>query len=319
MNDGLAQLLKQIGSTQGALPVDRLAEFSDLDRSQLEVFLAGWQTLPLERRRQLIRTLGEQATEHFELNFDRISTSLMLDEDPQIRAAAIRNLWESEDHHLVEPLVKMVRLDADDAVRMSAAEALGNFVYLGELEELRRQLFEQVEAALLDSARLDEQAEVRRLALISLGYSSHPEVGELIAQAFESVLESDVAAALTAMSRSADSRWEPHVLSRLQDPLPALRLAAVQAAGELELRAATADLIELLQDVRAEIRRAAIWSLGQIGGDAAADALTSLHAQSDDLEESSLLEDALDNLAFTNGTRDMLIFNIEDPDDAEPD
>jgi HEAT repeat protein len=319
MSDDLGELLQLIGSTQGALPLERLSELSDLDRSQLVTFLTEWQALPLERKRLLIRTMGEQALEHFDLNFDRISSSLIFDDDPQIRASAIHNLWESEDQRLVEPLVSIVRQDPDEDVRASAAEALGNFIYLGELEELRRELFEQVENGLLDSVRLDEQDMVRRMALVSLGYSSRPEVTDLISQAYESARESDIAAALRAMSRSADSRWEPHVLSKLQDPLPTLRLAAVQAAGELELRAATPDLIELLQDVKSEVRRAAIWSLGQIGGEAAAEALNELHEKSDDLEESSLLEDALDNLAFTNGTRDMLIFNIEDRNDAESD
>jgi HEAT repeat protein len=74
-------------------------------------------------------------------------------------------------------------------------------------------------------------------------------------------------------------------------------------------------LIDLLDDVDDEIRRAAIWSLGQLGGEPAQSALVRLLDRSDDDDEIELLEDALGNLAFVDGTRDFLILDLDEPED----
>jgi hypothetical protein len=58
-----------------------------------------------------------------------------------------------------------------------------------------------------------------------------------------------------------------------------------------------------------------LWSLSQLGGTRAADILADLYNAAEDGEELELLEDALDNLAFINGTRDILLFDFDDEED----
>jgi HEAT repeat protein len=137
----------------------------------------------------------------------------------------------------------------------------------------------------------------------------------LIEQAYSSGEGSSLRAALRAMSRSADSRWAPLVMAKLQDPEPDTRFVAVQAAGELDIREASEELVDLLEDVDDRIRRAAIWSLSQVGGSIATATLEQLQESASD-SEAQLIQDAIDNLEFEDGARDIFRLNFDDEDSA---
>ena len=107
------------------------------------------------------------------------------------------------------------------------------------------------------------------------------------------------------------------MLLELHNPLPNLRYVAAKSAGELEIRDALIELIDLLEDVNRDVKHAAIWSISQIGGSTATEALASLFELSDDDEETQLIQDALDNLAFVNGTRDLLLFDFDETEDTD--
>jgi len=194
--------------------------------------------------------------------------------------------------------------------------ALREFVLLGEAEQLEPVSRRQLEDALLYAHASDESPTVRRSSLKSLGYSSREEVVPLIQAAFDSGEEELVSAALLAMARSANNRWKPHVFSQLQSPSRTLREDAVRAAGELELRKAVTELIELLEDVEPRVRQAAIWSLSQLGGDEAREALIALLEDRIDDLELELIEDALGNLAFVDGTIDFSLLDLDENDDS---
>jgi HEAT repeat protein len=94
-----------------------------------------------------------------------------------------------------------------------------------------------------------------------------------------------------------------------------IRKAAVQAAGELSLQAARTILLKMLSEEEdATILSAVIWSLSQIGGEDVRTYLENLLDQLEDDEQIAFLEEALDNLAFTEDLErfDLLAF---DPDD----
>jgi HEAT repeat protein len=118
------------------------------------------------------------------------------------------------------------------------------------------------------------------------------------------------------MGRSANQRWKDFVLTHLLSPSPQLRLVSVVAVGELEVKEALEEILELIDDVDIKIRNASVWSLSQIGGSRAADILAELFNAAEDGEELQLIEDAFDNLAFADGTRDMLIFDHDDEEES---
>jgi HEAT repeat protein len=119
------------------------------------------------------------------------------------------------------------------------------------------------------------------------------------------------------MGRSLDAeRWGAIVLEELAAPSPEMRFEAARASGELELAPAVRKLGELLEDVDEEVQLAAVWSLGQIGGDKAKHLLlTVLESDAEHLHEEA--EDALAELEFKADNLDLVMFDFEDDDEEE--
>lgn len=312
MDDSFDRVLESLASMDLPAEQGRLFELSDLDQAQFEQFESAWRPVAGPQRLKVLQALGELARDHIELNFDRIYRLALDDALGDVRRRAIENLWESEDPALVPLLLARLGREAQPDVRAAAAAALGPFVYLGEVGRLEPAQHREVEDALLLAAQQDADGAVRLRALESIGFSSREEVASLVDRSFHSGEEPAQRSALLAMGRSANDAWGPDVISQLHSPSPALRLESVRAAGELELRDSVPALIELLEDVDEEVRRAAIWSLGQLGGPRAQEALQQLAPLAEGEDEIALLEDALDNLAFVDGTRDFDLLDLED-------
>jgi hypothetical protein len=315
VEDSFVDLLQSL--TNDAEPVDgvRLAELSDLDTARLEKFSATWKHLPRDRRQALLKELGLTADAQIELTFEPINRFALNDAEPTVRQQAIENLWEGEAPGLARRFVQILRDDPHHAVRGAAGKALGAFVFIAETRELDRSIQQEMEEALLHAAGNDSSGEVRDLCLRSLGYSSRPEVPNLIEEAFAAVGESRIAAALCAMARSANEVWGENVLAHLHDGSPIIRLEAIRAAGDIGLSEGVQELIELLEDVDKLVRRASIWSLSQIGGMKASDVLNSLAETDLEDDEQETLQDAIDNLVFADGAYDIFSFDQDDAQD----
>lgn len=312
----LQPLLEALGDPAQAPNAARLQSLSDLDSPHFDLFKRAWADWPDARKVEVLKHLGQLADEDIELDFDRIYRLALDDHAAVARSQAIMNLWECEDPSLGRRLSAMLLADPETEVRAAAAAALGRFVYLGEVEEIDAQLLQEVENRLLVAQRGDDDEVVRRRSLESLGYSSRPEVPPLIEAAYRSGDERLMQSGLKAMARSANPVWAASVLENLHHAAPGLRAEAARAAGELELRDSADDLIELTSDAVDDVRQAAIWSLAQIGGEGATQALARLLDVVENEDEAALLEDALDYIAFVDGTRDiaLLDFDAEDPE-----
>jgi HEAT repeat protein len=190
---------------------------------------------------------------------------------------------------------------------------LGRYVYEGEmadydfnwgpLEELVREdempqaSYRRVVTFLLDiagnaSAPLDAQ----RYAIESLAFSSEPEIGDLIEQAYHSPHLRMKVSALFAMGRSGITRWQAYVLDELNSPDPQLQYEAVRAAGELFLDEAVPTLLHLARSaVDQDLRHEAIWALGHSSSLEAWQLLEDIANDASEDEETRLIaEDALD-------------------------
>ena len=297
-----------------------LQEFSDIGTLELKTLLDVWPQVDLSRKLTLLEDLDALAENDTLVSFDDFASALLTDPDPQVRSRAIRLLDESEDVKLVPSFLDMLRNDPDTHVRVEAANALNLFVDLGELEEISESIYRQVEDALLTSITSEDDVRVRRTALESLGYSSRPEVATLIESSFRRDEPHWQVSALTAMGRSADERWADEVTRALDNENDNIRRAAVQAAGELALKSTRPLLLRMLgEEEDSTVLSAIIWSLSQIGGEDVRTYLENLLDLSEDEEQIAYLEEALDNLAFTEDLDrfDLLAF---DPDDdlSEP-
>ena len=294
-----------------------LQEFSDIDPSALRAVLEAWPSVKLERKRILLDSLLSLSDEDTLVSFDDFARALLTDADAQVRARAIRLLDESDDAKLVPSFIRILTTDEQAETRAEAAVALGKFVELGELEELPERTKRQVEDALLEKANGEDQLFIRRNALEALCFSSRPEVVTLIESAFRRENPDWQASALFAMGRSFDERWEEQVLSRMQDVNPIVRLAAVEAAGELRLASARLILLKVLEEEdEDDITSAAIWSLSQIGGEDARVYIQNLLDLAEEDEDVEFLEDALENVQFTDELNEFDLMSI-DPDEEE--
>lgn len=291
-------------------------EFSDIGTLELKTLLDIWPRVNPSRKLTLLEELDTLADSDTLVSFDDLARTLLTDPDSQVRMRAIRLLRESEDTKLIPSYLDMLTTEADTGVRVEVARVLNLFVALGELEEIPETLYRQIEDALLASAAGEDDVRVRRAALESVGYSSRLEVSTLIESFFNREEPGWQISALIAMGRSADERWDEDITRALVSVNDGVRKAAVQAAGELPLKSARSLLLTMLgEEEEGEVVSAIIWSLSQIGGE---DVRTYLESLLDQLEEEdeqiAFLEEALDNLAFTEDLERLDLLAI-DPDD----
>lgn len=311
----IQRLLADLGDGARSVESINLLNLSDIPDDEWPQFEAGWLALPAERRHAVMVRLGEIAEDNFQVDFEPVARLAIDDEDAGVRAAAIRNLWESEDQTLIAPLLARLAKDADAQVRAAAASTLGHFVYLGEVEAIPARFARRVEDGLLEAIRGPDEVEVRRRAVEAIGFASRPEVPGIIRQAYEDADEAMRLSAVFAMGRSLDAEaWGETITRELENPNPAFRFQAARAAGELELRSAVPALASLINDADAEVQEAAIWALGQIGGEAARAAL---HRRLGGARGEMLrnIEAALENADFADLQDEWLLLNIDDQDD----
>ena len=293
-------VLDSLLDTKKDFPRSYLIQFSDMGTLELQTLHEIWPRVGLSRKLSLLEELESLAEEDTLVSFDDFARSLLDDPDAAVRVRALRLLNESEDVKLIPAILDLLKHDADAKVRAEAAVELGHFVALGELDEIPWEAYSQVQAGLLESARSEDGPEIKRHALESLGYSSDDEVVKLIEASLNKRESEWQASTLTAIGRSADDRWEEEVLLGLTDADTRVRLAAVKAAGNLALKSARTILLRMLEEEDDDdVTMSVIWSLSQIGGEDVRTYLENLLDQTEDDDQAEFLEEALDNLTFT--------------------
>lgn len=296
-----------------------LHRFSDLEEDELTALQEVWHQIQPARRLALLSDLEEISDVDTLVFFDNVARIALQDEHGSIRAQAIRLLWASDDESLI-PLYLNFLSDPETEVRAEAAGALGNFVYMGELDEIPEKTLHEIEDRLIDIVKGKDNVLVRRRALEALGFSSRKEVPVLVREAYQTNDPDWVASALLAMGRSYDKEYEPEVKRMLKHPKANVQLEAIRAAGELELESARRPLLDILEEEAqdSEIRYAAIWALSQIGGEQVRETLEKIADETEDDEELEIVEQALDNLQLNEEVPMMLFdFDIEDEEELK--
>jgi len=314
----VAELIYRLVHDVSIVTGNDLFALSDLSRQNAELVRQEWLTIPVDRRRTIIRQLVDLANDDLDWHLGRIlRLALEEDSDPQVRQLAIEGLWEDAGSDLIGPLTQVMRTDPNPGVRAAAAAALGPFVLAGELDELDAALAMRVEESLLSVLNnSNEQVSVQARALESIAYSGEAGVRQLIEDAYYSPHEELRVSSLVAMGRSADVHWRSYARAELLNPSPAMRAEAAQACGELEAKSALNDLLELLLDEEPSVRLAVIFALGRIGGKKARDALRII-SDSGEPDEVEAADEALDELNFLAGPNAIPL--LEEAADEEED
>ena len=310
-------VLEALQEPKKEFPQVYLQHFSDLDPQALKSLMAAWPRLKLNRKLSLLDGLLSMLDSDTLVSFEDLGRALLNDPEADVRTRAIRLLAESDDPKLVRNLIDILQNDPDLGPRLEAADLLGEFVLLGELEELPQNLHHESEDALLKVFNSEEHAILRRHSLEALGFSSRQEMETLIRSAFSRADPAWISSALTAMGRSSDLHWSEPVVSMLLNEDARIRQAAVRAAGELSLEPARSVLLHMLEEEDDDdVTSAAIWSLSQIGGEDVREYLEALVDQTDDEDLIEYIDEALGNLDFTE---DLEHFDLMSLDEDELD
>ena len=314
-----SEIKQALLNTKAPFPATLLYFFSDITEDELEQLREVWSQVTIQRRRGLLEDMESLSENDTLLFFDPVAMMCLTDEDPVARATAIRLLWQSQNETLVPLFLKMMTDDPESIVRAAAATSLGNFVYMGELDEIRESTYQEILEKLIQTHLSSDDVLVRRRALESLGYASHPEVTNLIEKAYQDTDDEWLQSALFAMGRSYDHRWDDAVIRMIDHPDLLVRYEAVRAAGELELSEARELLFDLLEEGTDDddLYFAAIWSLTKIGGDGVRSLIEMSLEETEDPDEIQFLEEALENLDFTEQMNmfDMMYVEKDDPED----
>ena len=306
---------------QEPFPPHLIYFFSDITPSELAQLKVVWPDVWVERRRGLLEDMEELAEADTILFFDDTAIMCLDDDDPVARATAIRLLWQSNQESLVPALIDLLKDDPIPIVQAAAATGLGSFVYYGEMEEIKPSTYQILLDALIETHLNSEDTLVRRRALESLGYASHQDIPKFIQKAYDTNDEEWLQSALFAMGRSYNKDWMDSILRMINHPDSLVRYEAIRAAGELEIKEARQPIFDLLEEGTddEDIYCAAIWSLTKIGGRGVRELIDMNLAETEDPDEISFLEEALENLAFNEELHqfDMMVFNEDLPDGWE--
>jgi len=308
----IERVLDHISDEHTPLSRSGLHMLSALGRKEMEILADRWPLIGVGRRRQVIRSLVEIAEANFEADFNSIFRFSLQDEDEEVRTQAIDGLCEDENSTLADSLLEMLGTDPSIMVRAGAATGLGRFVLLAELEELEEELGRRIVKALRQVIKDRHEAlEVRRRAVEAISFSSEEEIREIIQEAYRHPAEKMRISAVFSMGRSADPRWGATIITELDNPNSEVRFEAARACGELELQEAVPRLVRFILDLDREVQQAAVYALGQIGGQEARRALQ-LCCESDDEVIAAAAKDALDELEFASGIFDIPLWAKED-------
>jgi hypothetical protein len=163
--------------------------------------------------------------------------------------------------------------DPDPVRRGRAAAALGEFLDPHALDPLTV------------AASSDASAVVRAAAVRALGRLNHPASHGVVASALEDVDLDVRRAALDVALRLNFFHEDEALIGALDDADAEIRMRAARILGEQRVADASPALAAMLAgDVSRDVRQAAAWALGRIGGEEAAAALSAaLGAEQDSL------------------------------------
>ncbi len=296
-----------MADTGKALVNTHLAALSDMAAADIKNFRQVWKTIETKRRREIIMRLNELASDSVELNFDNIFLSSLRDPEADVRSEAINGLWENEEPALIPVLIDLLNNDPEEKVQATAAQALGRFALMAEINSIAPKYAIQVGQALLDVFNnRNKSVEVRRRALEAVSPLTTEQVKTAIKTAYESLDERLKISAVYAMGKNCDTKWLPFVLKELKNSDAEIRYEAVTACGEIGDEDIMQYLIPAVNDEDIDVQVAVIQALGKIGGNEA-----KLYLQKHADEPNEAVKDAIETaLKEISILGDMTVLDI---------
>lgn len=293
-------LRREATSAQAVVPSAIVYGLSDLTSDELRAIAPAWKALPARAKLRLLRALNEASEAMFELGFREIALLALEDESSPVRSAAIELLWTDESAQTMQKLMRLADCDSDQDARATALEQLGRFILLGEYGDIAAELAAEAQA-LTYRLHCDptQPISIRRRALEALSNSSHPQANDLIRAAYDDGNHELKVGAIFAMGRSCNKIWRDELLAELENSDSERVYEAIRACGQIQIEAALEPIIEFALAEDQELQLIAIWSLGEIGGKRAFEALSRLEEGAADEALAAAIDEALDAAGFS--------------------
>ncbi len=245
-----------------------IGAFSDLTDKMEQRFLTVWQGLTPAFQETFFHRLAFAAAEDNLLDFTVIAFHGLRSPQAGIRWVALRLLEDVRKSALLEEMIRLADADPDTAVREEAVKGLGRFLVDCDLSERHQKRAERIRTA-LEQLRTSDNETVALAAMESLAFVDPGSIDEQVRACLIGRHSREVCAGLRAIQNSLNRKWAADVLDNLDEDNPDIRLEAIRAAGQLQLKKALPSLQRLLVDfdeLDDDTLEAVILAASQIGG-----------------------------------------------------
>jgi HEAT repeat protein len=296
------QVIDALLDDDADFPVLFMMSLSDILPTNLAMLKKAWVLISPARKAFLMENIEVIHESEITSNFEDIAELALEDANSAVRISGLRLFWDYENSRLIKKIIDMMENDPDVGVRSQAASTLGKYMYLAEIEMIGIEYQHIIDKALIKVLRSNENELVRQKALEAFGYSSNPQVSELIHIAYNSGDYNWIFSSLEAMGRSADEKYTSLVLPMLAHPDLRIQREAIFAAGELEIASARKLLLRLAFELEQDedLWVEAISALSKIGGEGVSEAFQKLLQNASTDEEEDFINEAIENLNLTN-------------------
>ena len=300
------------------IPYSTLSELSGIDKSdaqELTEYLNFWNP---EQIRDLYARLTSLIEGDLQMEFDSIFIEGLDSDDDVTRSLSVTGLAESTHQSLLRILLRMLRNDDSEDVRIAAALGLSRIATLAHEDKVPPRQAVDLQAMLIESFNDElETSDVRRRALEALAIFQGEAIEAYIEIAYEEGEDDEEEdthmreSAIHAMGRNCSPRWTEIIVEELDNADASCRFEAAIALGNLGNEEHLGHLMELMDDTDIEVQTAAVRAIGFIGGTQAQRTLRNLLAST----EPAVVEAAKESLRYVD-VEDMSMFE-EKPQTVE--
>ncbi|MDP6823872.1 MAG: HEAT repeat domain-containing protein [Dehalococcoidia bacterium] len=294
-----------------SIPYSTLSELSGIDRAEareLTEYLEFWNP---EQVRNLHARLTSLVESDLQMEFDSIFLQGLDSDDAVTRSLSVTGLGESTHPSLLRHLVRMLRNDDSEDVRIAAALGLSRMATLAHEDKMPSRQAVELQAMLTECFNDElESSDVRRRALEALAIFQGEAIEAYIEIGYEEGEDDEEEgnnmrqSAIHAMGRNCNPKWTEIIVEELDSADAACRFEAAIALGQIGSEEHLGHLLELMDDEDIEVQTAAVRAMGFIGGTQAQRTLRNLLTSA----EPAVVEAAEESLRYVE-VEDMSMFD----------
>ncbi|MBT3943094.1 MAG: HEAT repeat domain-containing protein [Chloroflexi bacterium] len=295
-----------------SIPYSTLSELSGLgtpEAQELIEYLGFWNP---EQVRELYARLTSLIESDLQMEFDCIFLEGLQSDDDVTRSLSVTGLAESTHPSLLRQLMRLLRNDDAEDVRIASALGLSRMATLAHEDKLPARQAVELQAMLTESFNDElEVVDVRRRSLEALAVFQGEEIEAYIEIGYEESEDDEEESAtdmrqsaIHAMGRNSAPRWIEIVIEELDSANAACRFEAAIALGQMGNEEHLGHLLGLMDDDDIEVQTAAVRAMGFIGGTQAQRTLRNLLTST----EPAVVEAAKESLSYVE-VEDMSMFD----------